>query len=70
MATLRNALPGVGKTTLLVVEEVEESAALSIRNIPRVHMQRAQDLNVVDLLHHQYIIVTKSGVASLESRLA
>jgi large subunit ribosomal protein L4 len=70
MAALRKMLPGDGKTTLIVVEEVDDTAALALRNIPRVHMQRAHDVNVVDLLHHQYIIVTKSGVETLESRLA
>ncbi len=70
MAALRAALPGAGKSTLIVVEKIDDAVALAVRNIPGVHVQRAQDVNVVDLLHHQYIFVTQKGVATLESRLA
>lgn len=69
-ATLRKLLPGKGKTTLILSAENNDSLSLATRNIPAVDLCRAQDVNVVDLLHHQYVITTKDGVAALEKRLA
>lgn len=66
---LRKALPGHGKTTLVLQEKVDEKTGLSIRNIPRVHLQQAMDVNVADLMHHQYIITTKAAIDQIEKRL-
>ena len=70
MVELRKALPGVGKTTLLLMEGVDEKVNLATRNITKLDMQQAKDVNVVDLMHHQYIIITKKAVEKLEKRLA
>lgn len=70
MAALRKQLPGVGKSTLLLVDGTDEKIALATRNMPNIDMQRAQDVNVADLLHHQYVITTKTAVNALEKRLA
>lgn len=70
MTAIRKALPGNGKKTLVLSVTNDEKLNLATRNIPSVHLQRVQDVNVVDLLHHQYIITTKDGVAALEKRLA
>lgn len=67
---LRTALPGNGKSTLLLVDGKDEQLNRATRNIPGLNMQRAQDVNVVDLLNHQYVIVTADAVKALESRLA
>jgi large subunit ribosomal protein L4 len=69
VAKLRSALPGSGKTTLLVVSGKDESAERAVRNIPRIELVRAQDVNVLDVLNHQYIIATKDALVSLEKRL-
>lgn len=70
IAALRAHLPGSGKTTLILTDGSNEKLALATRNIPRVHVQRAQDVNVADLLNHQYIISTKTAIAALEKRFA
>lgn len=69
MAEMRKSLPGYGKSTLIISENNNEALLLATRNIPRVHVQRAQDLNVADLLHHQFIITSKKGVEALQDRL-
>jgi len=69
-AALRNLLPGSGKSTLLLVEGKDKNIGLAVRNIPQVNMQSTQNVNVVDLLHHKYILVTKTAVDMLEKRLA
>ncbi|MFH0857138.1 MAG: 50S ribosomal protein L4 [Candidatus Magasanikbacteria bacterium] len=65
---MRNALAGAGKSTLILSEKQNENLNLATRNLPNVHVQRTQDVNVVDLLHHQYVIVSKDGVKALEDR--
>lgn len=69
-AALLAKLPGTGKSTLILTAGQDEALLLSTRNIPKVHVQRAQDVNVVDLMHHQHIIVTADAVRVLEDRLA
>jgi len=69
MAALVMVLPLNGKTTLVLGGEGED-LGLAVRNIPQVDLQRAIDMNVVDLLHHQYVIATKKAIETLESRLA
>jgi len=68
MAELRKALPGAGKSTLILSEKANDNLNFASRNIQRLDMQRVSDVNVVDLLHHQYVIVSKDGIKSLEER--
>ncbi len=69
MAAMVTALPTNGKTTLILTGE-KDGIGLVVRNIPKVNMQRAIDVNVVDLMHHQNVIATKGAVETLESRFA
>ena len=69
MANLRGKLPGNKKTTVMVLGAGKEFVTRAIRNIPRLDVRRAADLNVVDVLDHQYLVVTKEGIAELEKRL-
>lgn len=70
VAALRNKLPGAGKTTVFLADEVNEKLNLATRNLKNLDMQQVKDVNVVDLLNHQYIIITKKGIDILEKRLA
>lgn len=69
MAELRSALPGFGKTTIILTAKKDDMLKRATLNIPKVDLQRAIDVNVVDLLHHQYVITTKAGVEVIEKRL-
>ncbi len=69
MATLRGKLPGNAKSTLLVIEKNDPTIERAMRNIPRLDLVRASDVNVIDLLHHQYVIASKGSIATLERRL-
>ena len=69
MAAWRNKLPGAGKTTLLVAGSVALPLRRAIRNVKGFAVGRATDLTVLDLLHHQYLIVTKEAIGHLEKRL-
>ena len=69
MSALISALPTNGKTTLILAG-TGDALGLTVRNIPKVNVQRAIDVNVVDLMHHQHVIATKGAVETLESRFA
>ena len=66
---LREALPGMGRTTIFLTPKVDEKVNLATRNIVKFDMQQAKDVNVVDLLNHQYVVITKEGLKVLENRL-
>ncbi len=68
--TFRSALPGNNKSTLILTAKKDETLLRATKNIPRVDVVRAEDLNVVDVLHHQYIIATKGAILALTKRLA
>ncbi|MDP2692533.1 MAG: 50S ribosomal protein L4 [bacterium] len=69
IVALRAALPGLGKTTLLLASKKDEALMRATNNIQRLDLQTASNLNVIDLLHHQYIVTTPEGVKELEKRL-
>ena len=66
---MRKHLPGAGKSTLLIVAGARETLRRVVRNVPHITTVRAIDVNVVDLLHHQYIITDEAGLRVLEKRL-
>ena len=70
MSAQRVALPGNGKTTLLLVLEMKAELVNAAKNIPNCVMKKAMDVNVVDLMHHKFIITTPDCVKVLEKRLA
>ena len=70
MFILRKALPGAGRKTLWLLPEKNVKTKQSLRGLATVDIGQAKDLNVIDLLKHQYIIVTKKGVEILEKRLS
>ena len=70
VAKLRELLPGKGKTVLWLVPKSDDMTKRSTRNIEKLDLQLASDVNVIDLLHHQYVVVIKTAVDVLEKRLA
>ena len=64
------AMPGAGKSTLILTSGNNSDLTRATRNMPKVDVQRAEDVNVADLMHHQFIIATDAGVKTLEQRLA
>ncbi len=68
MAMLEHLSPE-GKPILIVTSEVEHNTLLSARNIPRVAVTTASDLNPLDVLGAQCVVIEKDAVAKLEERL-
>lgn len=55
---------------LFILGETNENVVKSTRNIPGVKTITSLGLNVVDLLHHDKIFITKDAVAKIEEVLA
>ncbi|MFJ7978504.1 50S ribosomal protein L4 [Peribacillus sp. JNUCC 23] len=56
--------------TLIVTDGLDEKVALSARNIPGVTVVEANGLNVLDVVSHNKLILTKSAVQKVEEALA
>lgn len=59
----------VDKKALVVTGEFEENVALSARNIPGVKFVTAEGVNVLDLVAHDKLIITKDAVQKVEEVL-
>jgi len=55
-----------GKSLLIVIPEHNDSVALSARNIPRVDISRAADLNAYGVISHEKLLIAKGAVAGIE----
>ncbi|MFT9598446.1 50S ribosomal protein L4 [Mesobacillus sp.] len=60
----------VNKKVLIVTAGLEENVALSARNIPGVTVVTADGINVLDVLNHDKLIMTKAAVEKVEEVLA
>lgn len=59
----------VNSKVLLVDKEYTENIVLSARNIPGVKFVSAEGINVLDVLNHGKLILTKEAVAKIEEVL-
>ena len=56
--------------TLLVTAAANGAVVLSARNIPRVAVRTAADVNALDVLEAKRVVVVEDAVAKLEERLS
>lgn len=68
----KSVLTGLSVNTkaLIVTAGLEENVALSARNIPGVTVVTAEGINVLDVLNHDKLIMTKAAVEKVEEVLA
>ncbi|MBD8007218.1 50S ribosomal protein L4 [Bacillus norwichensis] len=67
-AKVLKSLP-VGKKALIVTDVPEDNVALSARNIPGVTVIDANSINVLDVVGHETLILTKAAVEKVEEVL-
>jgi len=60
----------VEKKALVVTADLDENVALSARNIPGVTVVTATGINVLDVVNHEKLIMTKAAVEKVEEVLA
>lgn len=59
----------VGKKALFVTADLDENVALSARNIKGMTVVPANGINVLDLLGHDKVVMTKAAVEKIEEVL-
>ena len=60
----------VEHTALIVTADYDEKVALSARNIPGVQVITANHVNVLDILKHDKLVLTKSAAEKVEEVLS
>ncbi len=70
MVAVRKALPGAGRKTMVVLNQKTDGVIRALRNVPRTDVIGARNLNVLDVLTHEYIMVEKSAIPVIESLYA
>lgn len=60
----------VEKKALIVTADANEAVALSARNIPGVTVVEANGINVLDVVNHEKLLITKAAVEKVEEVLA
>ena len=55
-----------GKKALFISSEYSENVEKSTRNIPGVKAITSMGLNIIDLLHHDTVFITKDAVGKIE----
>jgi large subunit ribosomal protein L4 len=58
------------RKTLIVTADHDEFVSLSARNIPGVTVVASSGVNVLDVLHHDKLVITKEAVERVEEVLA
>ncbi len=70
MSKLNEQLSPNGKRTLYVTAAPDRAVMLSARNLPKVHVLTAADVNALDILNAARVVVAKDAVDALQERLA
>ena len=55
---------------VVFVDDKNDALELSGRNIPHVKILRTEGLNVYDIVRHEWLVLSKRAVASVEKRLS
>lgn len=61
---------GIRPTVLIVTAGRDESLERAARNIPGVRVLRSEGVNVVDVLRHKTLLLTRDAVDALAARVA
>ncbi|MGM0924491.1 MAG: 50S ribosomal protein L4 [Bacillota bacterium] len=60
----------IEKKALIVTADANETVELSARNIPGITVLTANSINVLDVLNHEKLVITKAAVQKVEEVLA
>ncbi|MEK7139579.1 MAG: 50S ribosomal protein L4 [Patescibacteria group bacterium] len=66
LAALLAKLPVKSSKAVLALAKGDQAMTVAAKNLPKVFACGAASLNVVDLLKHQYLLVSKAGLAMIE----
>ncbi len=66
MASSIKKLPCANHSMLMALPQQDKNVMLSSRNIAKMDIEEARNLNVLSLLNHQYLILTKESIKTIE----
>ena len=66
LAALERWGVGADEKVLLILKEVSDNVNLSTRNIAKVKMIKATNLNVIDVLHANKLVVSKDALEQIQ----
>ena len=69
LAQMLESVAPEGRSTLIVTSQLDINIILSARNVPRVTVRTAADVNVLDVAAAQRIVVQQEALSQLEERL-
>ena len=55
---------------VLIVDEANKNLELSGRNIPKLRILRTEGINVYDIVRHEWLILTKKSLETVQKRLS
>jgi large subunit ribosomal protein L4 len=67
--SLRKELPCGNRSVLVVTNGKDDAVLRATANAVKLDVVRASDVNVVDLMHHQFVLASVDAVKALEKRL-
>jgi large subunit ribosomal protein L4 len=59
-------LPCKNTATLIAMADYDKKVFLASRNIKKTSIEDARNLNVLDLLNHKYLLITKDSIKTIE----
>ena len=66
MAKSLQTLPCSKGTTLIALAAHDKKIFLATRNIKKTSIEDARNLNVLELLNHKYLVITKDSIKTIE----
>jgi large subunit ribosomal protein L4 len=60
---------GVDRSALIVLDKHEETVMLAARNLPKVEVVSAEEVDVYSLLFYRTLVATKAGFTALTARM-
>ncbi|MCX6721929.1 MAG: 50S ribosomal protein L4 [Candidatus Staskawiczbacteria bacterium] len=70
MATSLSKLPCSSQATLIALPSYDKKIFMAARNIKKTFIEEARNLNVLELLSHKYLLLTKESIKTIESTFA
>lgn len=69
-AKMLTALKVAGQNSLFLIDGIDKNALLSSRNLPKVTMLQATDVNTYELMKAKHVVITESALGKLQELLA
>jgi large subunit ribosomal protein L4 len=67
MATSLSKLPCKEQSTLIALPNYDKKIVLAVRNIKKTSIEDARNLNILELLNHKYLLITKDSIKTIEN---